>query len=145
MALQIYHSQKGLAKVRGIEFKLTFEEWLKIWIDSGHLHERGRGIGKYCMARFNDKGAYEVGNVKIILFTENLREKVISQETRKKLADNSRKRLFGKFLSAAHRARISSKRRGKKHSVDTISVMSEKRKLWWEERKNRNRQFQPQT
>lgn len=46
-----------------IEMLLTFGEWLKIWIDSGHYKERGRGKGQYVMSRKDDLGHYEVGNV----------------------------------------------------------------------------------
>ena len=54
-----------------IQFKLTFEEWLKIWIDSGKFHLRGKKIGQYCMSRIGDKGHYEVGNVFIQLNSQN--------------------------------------------------------------------------
>lgn len=57
-----------------IEFRLTFTEWKRIWDESGHAHERGRGKGKYCMARFDDLGHYEVGNIKIQSFTDNFLE-----------------------------------------------------------------------
>lgn len=67
--------QRNAAYVRQIEWKLTFEEWLQIWQESGHLEERGRGHGKYCMARFGDKGPYAVGNVKITTHEENLDER----------------------------------------------------------------------
>lgn len=52
---------------------LTFEEWLDIWTKSGHLHERGNKRGQWCMARNNDLGHYEIGNVSIIPTTENCR------------------------------------------------------------------------
>lgn len=60
--------------LKSVGFELTFEEWLKIWMDSGHWHERGRGKDRYVMARFGDKGPYKVGNVKIITLSENTTE-----------------------------------------------------------------------
>lgn len=66
--------QKCSAQRRGIEFLLTFEEWLRIWEDSGHLHERGKFKHQYCMARFGDRGAYVVGNVFITTMEENKRQ-----------------------------------------------------------------------
>lgn len=66
-----YRKQKHHAKKRGIQFLLTFDEWYKIWNDSGHLPERGRSAGKYCMARFGDIGPYAIGNVEIILVRIN--------------------------------------------------------------------------
>lgn len=57
-----------------IKFNFTFEEWLAVWIESGKLHLRGRGAGKFCMARKNDLGDYEVGNTDIKSWEENSRE-----------------------------------------------------------------------
>ena len=71
-----FSKHKAHAAERGVTFELTFEQWLRIWIDSGHLAERGRGKNKYCMARFEDKGPYAVGNVRIITCSENAKERV---------------------------------------------------------------------
>ena len=59
---------------RRIQVTMTFEEWLQVWIDSGKLHLRGNGRGKYCMARKDDLGDYAVGNVEIKSCEENSRE-----------------------------------------------------------------------
>ena len=67
-------SQRYSSGVRGIEFHLTFEEWCNIWDQSGHYAERGRGDGKYCMSRYGDIGAYEVGNVFIQLNLDNSKQ-----------------------------------------------------------------------
>ena len=53
-----------------VEMRLTFEEWLKIWLDSGHWLERGR-CG-YVMGRIGDIGHYEVGNVVILPARDNI-------------------------------------------------------------------------
>ncbi|RYE95686.1 MAG: hypothetical protein EOO77_42410, partial [Oxalobacteraceae bacterium] len=66
-----YTSQRDKAKIRGIEWKLTFEEWDKWWVDSGHKSERGRFRGNYCMARIGDTGPYEIGNIFCALFEVN--------------------------------------------------------------------------
>lgn len=71
---EAYQSHKFSAKDRGIEFLLTYDEWYKIWLDSGHLSERGKRKGQYVMARYGDIGPYSVENVKIISFAENTRE-----------------------------------------------------------------------
>lgn len=62
------------AKGRGVPFLLTFEEWFHIWKASGHWHESGTRRGQYNMARYGDKGGYEVGNVRIITAEENVAE-----------------------------------------------------------------------
>lgn len=72
----LFYEQRYVAEYhRGIAWKLTFEQWLKIWTDSGHLDQRGRRKGQYVMARLGDKGPYAVGNVKIVTATENLTER----------------------------------------------------------------------
>ena len=79
-----YNAHKALCKNRvdtngnPIEFRLTYEEWCKIWDDSGHWHQRGRKVNEYVMSRLNDVGHYEVGNVKIQTQLENMREKNIN-------------------------------------------------------------------
>ena len=59
---------------RNIEFKLTFDEWIDIWLTSGHWHERGRKGHEYVMSRIGDKGCYEMGNVKIQTQVQNSNE-----------------------------------------------------------------------
>lgn len=66
-----YQVHKAGAKRRGIPFLLTFEEWTHIWFTSGKWDQRGWGADKYCMCRYGDKGAYEVGNVYIATNKEN--------------------------------------------------------------------------
>lgn len=61
-------AQRNAAKNRGIEWKLTFREWIGIW--DGHWEQRGRGHGMV-MCRKRDQGAYEVGNVFIAPGTFN--------------------------------------------------------------------------
>lgn len=71
-----YACHKKNAGQRAIPFLLTFPEWLSVWQASGKLHLRGKGIGKYCMSRLSDSGAYELGNVHVQPCQENSREAV---------------------------------------------------------------------
>jgi hypothetical protein len=66
----LFNRQKMNAAHRGIEFLLTFEEWMRVW--TGKLPSRGRS--GYVMARIGDSGPYAVGNVKIITTQENCKE-----------------------------------------------------------------------
>jgi hypothetical protein len=68
-----YRKQWCHADERGIEFNLTFREWLDVWTKSRKLSLRGVGAGKYCMSRHGDVGPYALGNVKIVLNTTNSR------------------------------------------------------------------------
>jgi len=56
-----YVSQRNGAKSRGIEFKLTFEQWLEFWGDD--LDKRGNRPWSLQMCRIGDKGCYELGNI----------------------------------------------------------------------------------
>lgn len=69
-----YLDQKRNANERGIGWEITFPEWVRVWEESGHLHERGRGANGYCMARKGDQGPYQVGNVYITTCRGNGRD-----------------------------------------------------------------------
>ena len=69
-----YDQHRQNAKKVGKVFALSFEEWLGIWVASGRWHQRGTRRGQYVMARYNDRGAYIIGNVKIVTVEENSRE-----------------------------------------------------------------------
>lgn len=73
-AREQFRTQKRNAERREIFFSLTFEEWLSIWLDSGHYDKRGRGASNYVMSRYSDKGNYELGNVYIQTGSDNFKE-----------------------------------------------------------------------
>jgi len=79
-ARNAYSIQKSGCKKRKdvngnpIEMRLSFEEWADIWLESGKWEQRGNTKGCYCMARFNDIGHYEKGNVAIVPFGDNVAE-----------------------------------------------------------------------
>jgi hypothetical protein len=101
--LKVYRQQRKNAHQRGIPFKLTFEQWLTIWKESGKLQNRGRGMGHYCMARFGDRGAYEVGNVHIITHQQNSSDYVTTPQRCAAIS----KAFKGKPKSKTHRAAMS--------------------------------------
>lgn len=69
-----YRDQMRNAAVRGIEWEITFPEWMSVWRDSGHFSERGRGVGRYVMGRTGDVGPYAIGNVYITECGDNIRD-----------------------------------------------------------------------
>ena len=73
-AFKRYRRQKYSALSRGIGWKLLFKEWWDVWQDSGLWDQRGCGTGKYCMARYLDEGDYELGNVFIHKFEQNVQD-----------------------------------------------------------------------
>jgi hypothetical protein len=67
------------AGYRGIPFHFTLEDW-RIWwsknLGPDWFEKRGKGPGKYVMARYGDKGPYVTWNVKCITHAENSREQI---------------------------------------------------------------------
>lgn len=70
-AKQRYREHKNNARGRKIDFIISFDEWYKIWFDSGKWSQRGNKAGCYVMGRFGDVGPYSVNNVRIISFEQN--------------------------------------------------------------------------
>ena len=68
-----FSMQKRNARERGIGWELSLWQWWKIWEQSGHWADRGRGHG-YCMCRLNDSGPYAVDNVYVATGAENMRD-----------------------------------------------------------------------
>ena len=83
---QKYIEQRDNAKRRKIKFNFTFEEWQCWWESTGHFRKRGCKKGQYVMARFNDTGPYQVGNVKCILHSENRSESKHTKESKIKIS-----------------------------------------------------------
>ena len=73
-AKQQFHNHKARAKRKGIPFLLTFDQWCKIWLDSGHYYDKGTKRDQYVMSRYNDVGPYSIDNVKIQTVGENTKE-----------------------------------------------------------------------
>lgn len=70
-----YKQQKRNAKIRGIDWQLTYEQWCKIWADSGRWDQRGNWAEGYVMMRPGDVGPYAVGNVVIGRHVDNVAER----------------------------------------------------------------------
>ena len=111
---QHFGYQRRSAKGRGIDFELTYEEWLDIWMSSGFAHLRGKGTGTYCMARHNDIGPYAVGNVSIITFEQNVIDGNKDTAKPKNLPEH-----------AEWRKKLSIANKGKPHSAERRKAISD--------------------
>lgn len=69
--ISTWRQMKRNADRRGIRFELSFQQYLLIWLESGHLEERGTAPDQYCLSRYQDKGSYRVGNVEVKTNREN--------------------------------------------------------------------------
>ena len=70
-----YVRHRNHAIERNVGFNLSYKEWLTIWEDSGMIDSMGNKRGSYVMSRKGDVGAYEVGNVFIQSFSDNIAER----------------------------------------------------------------------
>jgi hypothetical protein len=74
-----YFAQKYSALKRSdkngnkIEWKLTFEQWWDWWQATGLYDKRGCKKGQYVMARVDDLGPYELGNIFCTTCGENIK------------------------------------------------------------------------
>lgn len=90
-----YTEQRRNAERRGIEWNLTFADWLRVWEESGHLDVRGRRQNRYCMARISDIGPYDVQNVYITTIAANAADYQATLKVRGVLCADGYKRLPG--------------------------------------------------
>jgi len=96
---QAFREQRRRAKARGIEFRLTYEEWVSWWetnLGPNWAQCRGRRAMDYVMGRTGDTGAYELGNIECITAIENLEQRRKFAKQKPKL-DASGKRMYTKL------------------------------------------------
>jgi NUMOD3 motif len=100
-----FKQHRDNAKRRDILFLFGFPLWIGTWWESGHWFERGRCQGQWVMARRQDRGAYEIGNVTIITNAANVVEafggKPMPAATRAKIA-RTKKGLPSPFKGRQH-------------------------------------------
>ena len=104
-----------MARLRGIDFTLTFEQWWDIWQQSGKWNERGRKKDQYVMSRIGDTGPYELGNVFIQSNADNNRDAAPNRKYTKKSFINRTPWNKGKKtgpLSLEHKEKLSLKLTG---------------------------------
>lgn len=107
--LRKYIEQRKNARVRGIQWGMTFADWWRIWQESGHWSERGRGQG-YCMARWGDSGPYSPENVYICTIGQNFSDSYIVKPYHVRFA-NTKRRPWGKGWTISEDKRRNSGRR----------------------------------
>lgn len=125
-----YRGHRKNAKKGGVEFLLTFEEWLDIWETSGHLHERGCRKGQYVMARYGDQGPYAIGNVRICTVEENHKERMSNPNNQAIMLKSH----LGIKSSPETIEKVRKAGLGRIHTPETIEKMREARREWWRRR-----------
>ncbi len=100
-----YQVQRNEAiSIRGIEWNLTFDQWLAWWGDD--IWNRGCRAGQLVMARYGDQGAYEIGNIRKASPGENNREAHCGKPAWNRGKPGN---MLGKKLTPAQREKISLK------------------------------------
>lgn len=69
-----YSRHKALARFRGIDFDITWEDWHGWWLSNGvdkNQHDPRRGADRLCMARRGDRGGYTLDNVYLATIAQN--------------------------------------------------------------------------
>ncbi len=77
--------QKANAKMRGIEWRFTFDEWWAWWQVDDRWPRRGNKPESLCMARKGDQGPYSPDNVYVTTFRGNLRDLHVNGRVHKHL------------------------------------------------------------
>ena len=76
-AKQRYTWHRQTANKRGIAFNFTFKEWYDWWLSNGvdkQTAPADKSFEKMCMCRYNDEGAYEMGNVYCATQLQNIKD-----------------------------------------------------------------------
>ena len=77
-----YSNKRVNSKKENIPFNLSFDDYKNLMRKS-NISIDDIGIKKYHLARYNDTGCYEIGNCRFVYYLINLREKKISNKSRK--------------------------------------------------------------
>jgi hypothetical protein len=109
-----FSQQRYRARQRGIGWQLDWGQWISIWLASGHFHQRGRGHGKFVMARRGDVGPYAVGRVRIVSWEQNRAEQGCGPVTRARMSASHK----GQYRTAEVRAKISATKRSRRAQLE---------------------------
>ena len=111
-----FYTQRTGARIRGIEWQFTFEEWVEWW--GSDIELRGNKSGQLVMARNGDTGPYHPNNVRKVTCNENHCE----------AHANGLAGMQGRTHSIESRAKISASGRGIKKPGRVNAPWSEERK-----------------
>ena len=70
----VFETQRKNAIKRGINFTITYEDWVAWWrkeLGPQWFRRRGRNRGQYVMSRKADKGDYSIGNIECLQCQDN--------------------------------------------------------------------------
>lgn len=122
-----FYNKKTHAKQLGIDFLLTFEEYVLLLEQAGITEQNvGQSINHYHLARYNDSGAYKIDNCRFITQPENMKERKPSKKSR----ESSRQKLLALRNSPDKQIHDQIRRNGLEKYWDKLRIVAEeKRKL----------------
>jgi transcriptional regulator with XRE-family HTH domain len=98
-------AQRAASIKRGIEFKLTFQEWWDWWQFDNRWERRGTRRGCFVMARKNDEGPYSLENIYCATPLQNVQDRKPKEPAgrsgRNPAADAARQEQFPRLTAAA--------------------------------------------
>ena len=75
-----YTNKKWNAYKENIEFNLTLDQYISL-MKKANITIKDIAPNGYHLSRYNDNGAYEIGNCRFITYLENAKEKTISEKS----------------------------------------------------------------
>jgi hypothetical protein len=111
-----FRQHRNNAAKRGIAWEISFNEWWRIWHESGRWEDRGVGFGKYCMCRIGDAGPYAPTNVFIGTQMENVA--CAAHDRRPLKLPRGVRRQKGKYYATKQVNRV-------QHHIGTFSTIEE--------------------
>lgn len=69
-ATQAWRKQKNSCRLRGIAWELPFEDWWRLWQESGHWEQRGRSRDAYVLTRADYALPFSATNALITTFSD---------------------------------------------------------------------------
>lgn len=93
------------AEARGVEWKLTFEEWRDWWLTDNRYANRGNLAGKTMMCRISEPGPYSLDNIYPGTPADNMRDKVRNNKNYSHIMSESKKSFF--LRNPDHREKMS--------------------------------------
>lgn len=77
-----YKEQRRNARSRGFKWQISKLDYMRIWVESGHVGEQGRGRGKYVLARKDRFADFTEDNVYVAEFAAVIRSLRLRREDR---------------------------------------------------------------
>lgn len=114
-----FSNKRVNAKKEGIEFSLSYEEFLTL-MENANVTVDDLHIKGYHLARFHDCGAYSVDNCRFIPYLDNYAEKVISE--REKSAGKENLRRYRESLTPDELSKIAQKSADTRRKRGTLVI-----------------------